>query len=457
MRVQHSLAMSLLLALAPAAQVYANTQAQQVKSIYTVSGKITDTQGNAISGAKVHYHGKTRFVLTDASGQFSISLDSKGELHIAKSGFQDIRVAVDSNTKRINPVLEKAAIESVVVYASAFHKNSLDMASPVAVLGQDDLKNATASSLGETLITVPGVNSTYYGPASSAPVIRGLDGPRVKVLQNGLASGDVSTTGADHANTNESLTAEQIEILKGPATLMYGSGAIGGVVNVVDNRIPTNPINGVSGALDVKHSAVNNEKTFAGTFDAGTEQFAFHIDGVNRDAGNTETPEYTIEDEGEIETLDEIENSAITTKTINIGTSYLGSHLTVGAAWGHIDSRYGIPGHHEHHHGHGHEDEHEEHEEEHEISERAFGFWGMGEVRLSESWLMGTRLSRSASPEDPGETAWLISPTLSWWQSEYVRIRLEYDLLGRSLTDDREGRLLLQVTFAMGPHKHETY
>ena len=99
----------------------------------------------------------------------------------------------------------------------------------------------------------------------------------------------------------------------------------------------------------------------------------------------------------------------------------------------------------------------EEHAENHKISERAFGFWGMGEVRLSESWLMGTRLSRSASPEDPGETAWLISPTLSWWQSEYVRIRLEYDLLGRSLTDDREGRLLLQVTFAMGPHKHETY
>ena len=104
-----------------------------------------------------------------------------------------------------------------------------------------------------------------------------------------------------------------------------------------------------------------------------------------------------------------------------------------------------------------HAERHNEHAEDHEISERAFGFWGMGEVRLSESWLMGTRLSRSASPEDPGETAWLISPTLSWWQSEYVRIRLEYDLLGRSLTDDREGRLLLQVTFAMGPHKHETY
>ena len=108
--------------------------------------------------------------------------------------------------------------------------------------------------------------------------------------------------------------------------------------------------------------------------------------------------------------------------------------------------------------GGGHEEAHQGgHEEAHEISGRAFGFWGMGEIRLSESWLMGARLARSSSPQDPDETAWLISPTLSWWQSEYVRLRLEYDLLGRSFVDGREGRLLLQVTFAMGPHKHETY
>jgi len=108
--------------------------------------------------------------------------------------------------------------------------------------------------------------------------------------------------------------------------------------------------------------------------------------------------------------------------------------------------------------GSGHDEEHdEEHEEEHELSGRAFGFWGMGEVRLSESWLVGARLGRSGNPEDLDETAWLFSPTLSWWQSEYVRLRLEYDLLGRSFVDGGEGRLLLQATFAMGPHKHETY
>ncbi len=89
--------------------------------------------------------------------------------------------------------------------------------------------------------------------------------------------------------------------------------------------------------------------------------------------------------------------------------------------------------------------------------ERALGYWSLGEMRLSQSWLVGARFDHTASPTDAEDTAWLFSPTLTWWQSEYVRLRMEYDLLGRSLTSRREGHLLLQVTFAMGPHKHETY
>jgi hypothetical protein len=89
--------------------------------------------------------------------------------------------------------------------------------------------------------------------------------------------------------------------------------------------------------------------------------------------------------------------------------------------------------------------------------ERALGLWALGELRLSQSWLVGGRFDRTENPENLEETAWLFSPTLTWWQSEYVRLRLEYDLLGRSFTPEREGHLLFQVTFAMGPHKHETY
>jgi hypothetical protein len=103
-----------------------------------------------------------------------------------------------------------------------------------------------------------------------------------------------------------------------------------------------------------------------------------------------------------------------------------------------------------------HEEEPTPGEEPEEEEDGALGFWSWGELRLSQNWLVGARYEWSENPEDPHETAWLLSPTLTWWQSEYVRIRAEYDLLGR-LQNDREGRFLLQVTFAMGPHKHESY
>jgi len=87
----------------------------------------------------------------------------------------------------------------------------------------------------------------------------------------------------------------------------------------------------------------------------------------------------------------------------------------------------------------------------------ALGAWGMTEVRVGQQWLLGARLDWTENPLDPDDTAWLLSPTLTWWQSEWVRLRLEYDLLSRSLPDEREGRLWMQMSFAMGPHKHETY
>ena len=108
---------------------------------------------------------------------------------------------------------------------------------------------------------------------------------------------------------------------------------------------------------------------------------------------------------------------------------------------------------------HAHEDEGPEVEldDDEEGDDQAMGVWSMAELRLSPSWLVGARLDWTENPEDTEETAWLFSPTLTWWQSEYVRVRAEYDLLGRSFESAREGRFLVQVTFAVGPHKHETY
>lgn len=96
-------------------------------------------------------------------------------------------------------------------------------------------------------------------------------------------------------------------------------------------------------------------------------------------------------------------------------------------------------------------------EEEVDADDSARGLWSLAELRLSQQWVVGGRFDWTENPAEPDETAWLFSPTLTWWQSEWVRLRLEYDLLGRSALDEREGRLWLQATFAMGPHKHETY
>ncbi|MCB1055228.1 MAG: Plug domain-containing protein, partial [Acidobacteria bacterium] len=142
-------------------------------------------------------------------------------------------------TTRIDVALEISHFrDSVVVSASGDAKSRLELAQATTVLGGDELSLRIEPSLGETLSKEPGISSTSFGAAASRPVIRGLGGDRVSMLENGLGTGDVSTTSPDHAVSVEPLAAESIEVLRGPATLLYGSNAVGGVVNVIDNRIP---------------------------------------------------------------------------------------------------------------------------------------------------------------------------------------------------------------------------
>jgi iron complex outermembrane receptor protein len=129
-------------------------------------------------------------------------------------------------------------LAAVEVRATPLSDTAENIALPVDVLTGSTLDAAKAGTLGETVAKLPGVQSSNFGPGVGRPIIRGLDGARVQVLSDGLGSGDVSTVSVDHAVSIEPFLAEQIEVLKGPATLLYGSGAIGGAVNVVDGRIP---------------------------------------------------------------------------------------------------------------------------------------------------------------------------------------------------------------------------
>ena len=179
-------------------------------------------------------------------------------------------------------------IEEVVVRAHPLSAEGL--AQPIAVVSGIELQRVLSPSLGETLRNVPGVNSASFGQAVGRPVIRGLGGPRVKVMEDRIDSLDVSVSSPDHMSMVEPFTADSIEVLKGPSTLLYGSGAIGGVVDVHTGRIPHEVPETLSGSFQMRDADNANQTTASGRLDGGAGNFAFHLDAFYRDADEYEIP-----------------------------------------------------------------------------------------------------------------------------------------------------------------------
>ena len=272
-------------------------------------------------------------------------------------------------------------IETLVITASPFNRSILETATPVSIIGGEELKSKMAPTLGETLKDVPGVHSSYFGPVASSPIIRGLDGPRIKVVQNGLDVSDASRVGPDHVVTTEATTAHQIEVLRGPATLLYGSGAIGGVVNIVDNRLAREAREGVDGEVTYLHNSVSDEDTFSLNLDGGSNGFVWHLDGFDRS-----TEDYEVPSETGMETL---ENSFIDGQGYTGSLGWVSDDFRISFAYGKLENEYGIPG---HSHDHGHEeDEHDEHEEdghdEHAEEEVIFGRLDQDRYQGMVDWL----------------------------------------------------------------------
>ncbi|MBB3229017.1 iron complex outermembrane receptor protein [Luteibacter sp. Sphag1AF] len=223
-------------------------------------------------------------------------------------------------------------LDAVVVTAVPLGQNADQIVAPVAVLSGSQLDDVKGVSLGETVSSIPGVQSSALGTAVGRPIIRGLDGPRVSVLENGLSSQDVSNVSQDHAVTLEPFLADQIEVLKGPSTLLYGSGAIGGVVNVVDGRVPEKaPANGFAGRAELRNDSVSDGQTGLFRVDAGNDQFAIHADGMHRDNGDYDIPGGTLA------------NSAVKTTAGSLGASVLGDWGYVGLSIARFMDLYGSP------------------------------------------------------------------------------------------------------------------
>ncbi|TRD11110.1 TonB-dependent receptor [Erythrobacter insulae] len=256
------------------------------------------------------------------------------------------------------------------IIVSAAGLEQLDVLAGTSVFEADDIQRNLNGQIGEVLAKLPGVSATSFAPGSSRPVLRGFQGERVRVLVDGIGTADVSNTSVDHATSIDPLTAERIEVLRGPAVLLYGSQAIGGAVNVIDKRIPTRvPAEGFHLDALIAADTASDLRTGGASLDVPLgENFVFHIDGSWRETGDLEIPGFQVapelraelleeaaeeELEGEFEEAEEfreaanqqgfIPNTASETYTINGGFGVILGDSTFGASVGYYDTNYGVP------------------------------------------------------------------------------------------------------------------
>ncbi len=180
--------------------------------------------------------------------------------------------------------------------ASSFRPRHLggelsEQVQPVTILSGDELKLRLEPTIGETLNREPGVSSTYFGPGASRPIIRGLGEDRVRVLQDGLATIDASDVSPDHAVTIEPLTVKVIEVVRGPATLLYGPNTVGGAVNIIDNRIPSEKLSRpIEGRVEGRSGSADDQRSGAGLVEFSLGSIVVHLDGFKRRTEDIEIP-----------------------------------------------------------------------------------------------------------------------------------------------------------------------
>lgn len=266
----------------------------------------------------------------------------------------------DANGQEESSDDEHHDLEEITVTATPLRRAIEQLAQPTDILSGDELVRKSSTSIGETVSRELGVTSTYFGPVASRPVIRGQFGERIQVLSNGLDVLDASALSEDHQSSVEGILAQRIEIIRGPATMLYGTGASGGLVNVVDRRIVESGIEKTfSGEVAVNASGATDERTGAGWMQFGSDSVAVHLDYFRRTTGNVRIPGFaesailrSLEEERheeEEEAFGVVENSDSETSGGAAGLTLHAEKGFLGVAVSGFDSNYGVPGGHGHH------------------------------------------------------------------------------------------------------------
>ena len=240
-------------------------------------------------------------------------------------------------------------LEEVVVSA-AFQRSTAETALPVGSLSGEALKEEVKDSLGETLKGMVGVQSAGFGAGVGQPVIRGQSGNRVQVLQNGATLMDASSLSPDHANSVEPILAKRIEVVRGPATLLYGNGAIGGIVNVIDDHIPESVPDSTEMLFQQSFDTVNKMHKSVFSLDRGSGSIAFHLDGVRRKSRDMGIPGFALNEQMRLqsyapsrESRDRVENSFGESSGLSVGASFVADDGWIGLSAQRLVNQYGLP------------------------------------------------------------------------------------------------------------------
>jgi iron complex outermembrane receptor protein len=302
----------------------------------TVSGRLYDSVSlKPVTGATVLVEGTKLEAKSGPDGTYSIANVPAGQYHllVIATKYMPTRaeLTVAQSPVTIDVPVDPEIHYSEVVSVSPDARSQFESYQPTSVLAGQELTKHLQGTLGSTLATQPGVAERSFGPGPSRPVIRGLDGDRVLILEDGQRVGDLSSQSGDHGVTVNPAASTRIEVVRGPATLLYGANAIGGLVNVISNTIPSSRVNGAKGGVTLDAGTAAKEGGAAGDVVWGNNQFAVHAGGSGRRSGDVDTPE------------GEIANSQSRGGFGSLGLAWTGERGYFGGSYGYDDTKYGIP------------------------------------------------------------------------------------------------------------------
>jgi iron complex outermembrane recepter protein len=305
-----------------------------------IRGVITDeATGEALPGTSVRIVGLGRMDVAHQGGEYHLTNLPAGRhtVYFERIGYrQEVRVVEVSARQvlELNVVLRASALVLPGIVVTGTPQASLgdEAVRPVHVLSGQELARRLDPTLAGTLQNEPGMASTSVGPATARPIIRGLGGDRVLVLEDGARVGDLSSTSSDHALSVEPLNAKRIEVVRGPMALIYGSNAIGGVINVIRDEIPSSLPDRAAGTLAVQGQSMNSGLGAAGSVHAGAEGYAVRAEGSFRSAGDLRTPD------------GRLDNTDLRTYSFSTGLARVSGRGHGGVSYRYYDNEYGIPG-----------------------------------------------------------------------------------------------------------------